>query len=87
MPQNVYSLTVDYLAIGISSIKRINGMQYLLGTIQSLADKTSTKEKLELVVIVFLADFDQSYNNDVIKVGLICLKSCVFASGHLPGGG
>lgn len=52
-----------FLAIGIPSIKRINGFEYLMETLASIDQETSTKEKSENVVIVFLADFDTSYNN------------------------
>ena len=59
---------VDFLTIGVPSIKRVNGPAYLLSTLRSLSQRTSSRDKLETVVVVFLADFDTEYNNNVIKV-------------------
>ena len=42
-------------------------MFYLMQTLSSLIQTTTTREKTQLVVVVFLADFDQDYNNDVMR--------------------
>ena len=43
-------------------------MSYLVETVSSIIDKTSTDEKMQVVVVVFLADFDTTYNAGVVKV-------------------
>lgn len=56
-----------FLTIGIPSIKRINGITYLMATLASIDQETSAKEKTENVVVVFLADFDSEYNNNTAQ--------------------
>ena len=56
-----------FLTIGIPSIKRITGTEYVTKTISSLAEHTTSSEKLETVVIVFLADFDRAYNERALE--------------------
>ena len=55
------------MTIGIPSIKRENGIEYLLETVRSLISETSIKDKAETVVVIFLADFDTDYNKEVVK--------------------
>ena len=55
-----------FLTIGISSIKRANGMSYLLDTLRSIVEHTSPRDKDMTVVVVFLADFDTDYNSEAI---------------------
>lgn len=55
-----------FLAVGIPSIKRINGITYLMATLASIVQETSAKDKAENVVVVFLADFDSEYNNRTV---------------------
>ncbi|XP_013411162.1 alpha-1,3-mannosyl-glycoprotein 4-beta-N-acetylglucosaminyltransferase C [Lingula anatina] len=52
-----------FLTIGISSVKRSDNAQYLHRTIQSVIMETSEEEKKEIVVVIFLADFDDMYKN------------------------
>jgi alpha-1,3-mannosylglycoprotein beta-1,4-N-acetylglucosaminyltransferase C len=54
--------TKGFLTIGISSVRRINGPDYLLQTLASLIDRTSTSEQSNITVVVFLADGDPDYN-------------------------
>lgn len=42
------------------------GSSYLLATISSVIDNTSAQDKTEVVVVVFLADADEEYNNQVL---------------------
>ena len=55
----------DFLSIGVPSIKRINGFAYLLQTVQSLIDESTTLQQLRSTVIVLLADVDETYNLEV----------------------
>ena len=55
-----------FLTVGVPSIKRQNGLVYLRQTLTSLVERTSTREKTEVVVVVFLADFDYDYNNQAV---------------------
>ena len=43
-------------------------MSYLVETLSSIIDKTSTEEKTKVVIVIFLADFDTEYNTGVVKV-------------------
>ncbi len=58
---------LGFLTIGIPSIKRDNGVEYLFDTVRSLISETSIKDKTETVVVIFLADFDADYNKHVVK--------------------
>ena len=61
------AVLTGYLAIGVPSIKRINGDMYVIQTVQSLVDESSPLEQLDMIVIVFLADFDDEYNDQVAQ--------------------
>lgn len=54
-----------FLTIGIPTIKRKNGMEYLMHTLDSVAMETTMQEKNRIVVVIFLADFDDKYNKEV----------------------
>ena len=56
-----------FLTIGIPSIKRINGINYLTQTLDSLIQSTTPDEQMLCVVVVFLADLDLRYNNNTLK--------------------
>lgn len=47
------------MTIGMTSISRPNGANYLLKTIQSLLDKMNDADKKRTFIVVFLADFDK----------------------------
>jgi len=55
-----------FLTIGVPSVRRVNGPAYLLETLSSLKEHTTASEKLEVSVVVFLAESDAEYNNDSI---------------------
>lgn len=55
-----------YLAVGISSVKRVRG-RYLLPTLQSIFSESSPEERSSMVVVVLLADFDASWKQSVVK--------------------
>ncbi len=55
-----------FLTIGVPTIKRINGMLYVIQTVGSIIDNTSIRDRATVVVVVFLADFDQEYNEKVV---------------------
>lgn len=54
-----------YLAVGISSVRRIKGM-YLLSTLQSIVSQSSPEERASMVVVVLLADFDAGWRNATV---------------------
>ena len=60
-------MVAGFLTIGVPNVKRQNGMQYLLRTIDSLILHISADDKKTVVVMVFLADFDRKYNDEVAK--------------------
>ncbi|GCB81222.1 hypothetical protein scyTo_0022474, partial [Scyliorhinus torazame] len=51
----------EYLTIGISTVRRMRG-NYLMDTIQSIFEKSSFRELEQMVVVIYLADFDVSWN-------------------------
>ncbi|XP_069382700.1 alpha-1,3-mannosyl-glycoprotein 4-beta-N-acetylglucosaminyltransferase C-like [Paralichthys olivaceus] len=55
-----------YLSIGISSINRKKG-SYLIPTLQSLFHQSSTEERSSMVVVVLLADFDDSWRVTTVR--------------------
>jgi len=55
-----------FLTVGVSSIRRVNGPAYLLETLASLSEHTTASEKSEVVIVVFLSDFDAAYNNESV---------------------
>ena len=52
--------TLGFLTIGISSIARPHGDNYLVRTIEGLINHTSDEERREIFVVIFLADFDEA---------------------------
>uniref|UniRef100_A0A8C7Z2S2 Zgc:101663 n=1 Tax=Oryzias sinensis TaxID=183150 RepID=A0A8C7Z2S2_9TELE len=55
-----------FLAIGISSVKRERG-SYLIPTLQSIFSQSSHEERSSLVVVVLLADFDDSWRMSTVR--------------------
>lgn len=53
--------TRKFLTVGLCSIKRKRGT-YLLDTLQSIFSQSSEEELRDMVVVVFLADFDTDWN-------------------------
>ncbi|XP_029291112.1 alpha-1,3-mannosyl-glycoprotein 4-beta-N-acetylglucosaminyltransferase C-like [Cottoperca gobio] len=49
-----------YLSVGLASVKRKKG-SYLIATLQSLFSQSSPEERSSMVVVVLLADFDDSW--------------------------
>ncbi|KAJ8373115.1 hypothetical protein AAFF_G00271200 [Aldrovandia affinis] len=58
--------THKYLTVGLSSIKRKRG-SYLLDTLASIFSQSSEQELDEMVVVVFLADFDAEWKERTAK--------------------
>ncbi|XP_018597515.1 alpha-1,3-mannosyl-glycoprotein 4-beta-N-acetylglucosaminyltransferase C-like isoform X2 [Scleropages formosus] len=58
--------TLKYLTVGLSSVKRKNGF-YLLDTLQSIFSQSSEEELQDMVVVVLLADFDMTWNQQVLS--------------------
>ncbi|XP_013381235.1 alpha-1,3-mannosyl-glycoprotein 4-beta-N-acetylglucosaminyltransferase C-like [Lingula anatina] len=56
-----------FLTIGIPSVKRAKGTVYLLQTISYIINMTSPSEREKIVLLVFLANFDTQYNENVLK--------------------
>ncbi|XP_023932470.1 alpha-1,3-mannosyl-glycoprotein 4-beta-N-acetylglucosaminyltransferase C-like [Lingula anatina] len=57
-----------FLTIGIPSVKRPMGAVYLLQTITYIINRTSPSEQENIVLLVFLANFDTKYNENVLKI-------------------
>ena len=53
--------------MGIPSVKRVNGPSYILKTVKSLVQNTTPTQRTVIVIVVFLADFDVVYNNQVTE--------------------
>ncbi|XP_068731578.1 alpha-1,3-mannosyl-glycoprotein 4-beta-N-acetylglucosaminyltransferase C-like [Montipora capricornis] len=53
-----YPTTKRYLSIGIASVERPSGANYLLKTTQSLIDNMSDEDKHNTLIVIFLADID-----------------------------
>ena len=58
---------VGFLSIGISTITRPSGENYLLNTIKLLIDNLGKDDASEVYVVVFLADFDDSLKSTLSK--------------------
>ena len=56
----LFCFIVGFLTIGIASIARPEGKKYLINTIQGLIDNTRDKERHEITIVIFLADFDET---------------------------
>ncbi|ELT89848.1 hypothetical protein CAPTEDRAFT_200535 [Capitella teleta] len=54
-----------FLTIGIPCVQRVNGAEYLVNTLTSLIENTSWQDKGDIVVVVFLADTDQTKRNSI----------------------
>ncbi|XP_078361664.1 alpha-1,6-mannosyl-glycoprotein 4-beta-N-acetylglucosaminyltransferase-like isoform X2 [Oculina patagonica] len=55
-----YPQRKGFLTIGIASIVRPQGDNYLVRTIQSLINHTSEEDRREIFIVIFLADFDDA---------------------------
>ncbi|XP_019630460.1 PREDICTED: alpha-1,3-mannosyl-glycoprotein 4-beta-N-acetylglucosaminyltransferase C-like [Branchiostoma belcheri] len=51
-----------FLTIGIPTVKRDQNASYLTTTLDSLISHTTEAERKQIVIVVFLADFDTDYN-------------------------
>lgn len=58
---------VGFLSIGIPSIKRENGVEYLVKTLSSLIEHSSDRDRAETILVVFLADLDQQYREAALS--------------------
>ena len=61
-----YSLCVypGFLTIGIPTVKRDKKL-YLQDTLNSLIEHTSIADRRGVVIVIFAADFNEDYNNDI----------------------
>ncbi|XP_022304213.1 alpha-1,3-mannosyl-glycoprotein 4-beta-N-acetylglucosaminyltransferase C-like isoform X1 [Crassostrea virginica] len=55
-----------FLTIGIPTIRRI-GDEYIMGTIRSIVNNTKAEELNEIYLVIFLADFNETWTADIIK--------------------
>ncbi|XP_067024853.1 alpha-1,3-mannosyl-glycoprotein 4-beta-N-acetylglucosaminyltransferase C-like [Acropora muricata] len=55
-----YPTTRRYLSIGIASVERPSGANYLLKTTQSLIDNMSEEDEKNSIIVIFLADIEES---------------------------
>lgn len=53
--------------MGIPSVKRPNDALYLLDTMQSIIDNTDDKDKARLTVVIYLADFNITWNTEMAR--------------------
>lgn len=60
-------IMTGFVTIGVPSVRRVNGPNYLLQTLTSLVERVTVAEKAQVTVMVFLADLDAEYNKDVAK--------------------
>ena len=49
-----------YLSIGIASVERPSGANYSLKTTQSLIDNMSEEDEKNSIIVIFLADIEES---------------------------
>ena len=49
-----------YLSIGIASVERPSGANYLLKTTQSLIDNMSEEDEKNAIIVIFVADIEES---------------------------
>ena len=70
-------LILGYLTIGISSITRPSGQSYLVRTIQLLIDNLSDKDRKEVFMIIFLADFNEKLKNATLTKLLNIFKTSI----------
>ncbi|KAL9950749.1 hypothetical protein ACROYT_G043304 [Oculina patagonica] len=61
-----YPQTKRFLTIGIASIVRPQGENYLIKTVQGLIDNTSDEGRREIFIVIFLADFDDAPKSTVL---------------------
>lgn len=54
-----YPTTKRYLSIGIASVERPSGANYLVQTTQSLIDNMNDEDKRNTLIVIFLADIDE----------------------------
>ena len=57
-----------FLTLGIPFIKRLNGHVYIAQTVESLIINTTPSQRVDIVIVVFLADFDTQYNDKVTDI-------------------
>ncbi|XP_078575477.1 alpha-1,6-mannosyl-glycoprotein 4-beta-N-acetylglucosaminyltransferase-like [Branchiostoma floridae x Branchiostoma japonicum] len=51
-----------FLTIGIPTVKRDQNVTYLFATLDSLIEHTDAEQHTQIIIVVFLADFDTRYN-------------------------
>ena len=57
-----------YLTIGIPTINRQKaGFTYLKGTLQSIVDQTTQDDKKNIIVLIFLGDFNEDLKKPIIE--------------------
>ncbi|XP_064599349.1 alpha-1,6-mannosyl-glycoprotein 4-beta-N-acetylglucosaminyltransferase-like [Liolophura sinensis] len=54
-----------YLSIGIPCIFRVGKQKYVVHTLNSLIKHSSVEEKSQMVLVLFLADFDEKYRQEI----------------------
>ena len=57
---------LGFLTIGISSITRPSGQNYLLKTVKRLVEGLSEEEKKEVFMVILLADFDEAHKHTAL---------------------
>ncbi|XP_033752787.1 alpha-1,3-mannosyl-glycoprotein 4-beta-N-acetylglucosaminyltransferase C-like [Pecten maximus] len=50
------------LTLGIPSVRRPNDRHYIMGTIKSIIDNTDDDERSRITVVIFVADFNETWN-------------------------
>ena len=62
-----FFLCLEFLSIGISSVKRPFGQVYLSRTLQLLIENLSEEKTKELYMVIFLADLNYAHNSAVSR--------------------
>ncbi|XP_069133010.1 alpha-1,3-mannosyl-glycoprotein 4-beta-N-acetylglucosaminyltransferase C-like isoform X2 [Argopecten irradians] len=53
------------ITLGIPSVRRPSGRNYIMGTIKSIIDNTDDDEKSRITVVIFVADFNETWNQEM----------------------
>ena len=66
LPRHTHSF-LGHMAIGLTTVTRPDGVEYLPQTIQSLLDNMNDDHRKQTFIVVFLADFEEQKKQDTIK--------------------
>ena len=73
----LFVFLLGHLTIGISSITRPLKANYLPRTVKLLIENLSEKDRKEVYLVIFLADFDEALKNGTLKEFLTLFKTFI----------